>query len=87
MLAVFLHRDVFRLPVIIFHRLVQIVGPGVFERKDIEVHGILAVDDAFSAESGFSFFTVEYKGFVSKSIICGRHVGRKNRGLTENACG
>ena len=66
LLDVLLHRDVLGLPVVGLHRLVEVVGPLVFQREDVEEHGFLAVDHALAGVGEFGFFAVEDEGFVSE---------------------
>ena len=62
---VFLHADVFGLPVVGLHVPVNVVGPLVFEGEEIKGGRFAAVDDAFALEGGFSFGAVEDEGFVA----------------------
>ena len=50
LLDILLHGDVLGLPVVVLHRLVEIVGPLVFEREDVEEHRVPAVDDLLGGE-------------------------------------
>ena len=59
LLAILLHWDIFGLPMIVLHLLVELVRPGVFEREDIEEHRLPSVDDALGSKSVFGFATVE----------------------------
>ncbi len=61
-----LHRDVLRLPVVGLHRLVEVVGPLVFQREDVEEHGFPAVDHALAGIGEFGFLAVEDEGFVAQ---------------------
>ena len=62
LLDVFLHRDVLRLPMVVLHRLVEVVGPGVFERQDVEEHRVLAVDDFLGIVGEFGLGLIEDEG-------------------------
>ncbi len=62
LLDVLLHRDVLRLPMVVLHRLVEVVRPGVFEREDVEEHGFLAVDDLLGVVGEFGLGLVEGEG-------------------------
>ncbi len=77
LLDVLLHRDVLRLPVVVLHRLVKIVCPLVFERQDVEEHGLAAVYDALGVESEFGFGLVENESAGSKGDGGGGHGGMK----------
>ena len=66
LLDVGLHLDVLGLPMVALHRLVEIVGPLVFQRQNIEEHGIPAIDDFFGSESGLRFLFIEDKNAVSQ---------------------
>ena len=68
-LYVFLHRNVLWFPVVVLHRLVKIVCPLVFERQDVEEHGVLAVDDLFRIKSFLSFGLVKNEGFITNCVI------------------
>ena len=73
LLDVFLHRDVLRFPMIILHRLVEVIGPGVFERQDIEEHRVLAVYDFFRVVSEFGLGFIEDEGSGSEGDGSGGH--------------
>ena len=68
LLDVGLHLDVFRLPVVVLHRFVEVVGPLVFEGQDVEEHGVAAVDDGFGGDGGLCFVLVEGEGAVSDGV-------------------
>lgn len=70
---VFLHCDFFGLPVVGLHRFVEVVGPLVFEREDVEKHRLFAVDDFFGSEGFFGFCFVENKGAVAEFDFCCGH--------------
>ena len=59
LLDVLLHRDVLGLPVIVLHRLVQIVRPLVFEWEDVEEHRLLAVDHSLTGVGLLGFFAIQ----------------------------
>ena len=63
---ILLHGDVFGLPVVVLHRLVEIVGPLVFERQDVEEHRVPAVDDFLGGEGFLGLCLVEDEGAVSE---------------------
>ena len=67
LLDVLLHRDVLRLPMVVLHRLVEVIRPGVFEREDVEEHRVLAVDDFLGVVSELGL------GLIEKQT-CGRQV-------------
>ena len=67
LLDVFLHRDVLGLPVVVFHRLIQLVGPAVFEWEDVEEHGIAAIDDFLGSVGGLGLFFIENEGASAES--------------------
>lgn len=67
LLDVLLHGDVLGLPMVVFHRLVELVGPRVFEWQDVEEHRIAAIDDAFGCEGGFGFIFVESERAIAES--------------------
>ena len=66
LLDVLLHGDVLGLPVVVLHRLIEIVGPLVFERQDVEEHRVAAVDDFFGGECLLGFVTIKGEGAVSE---------------------
>ena len=68
LLDVGLHLDVLGLPVVVLHRLVEVVGPLVFEGQDVEEHGVAAIDDGFGGDGGFGFVLVENEGAFSDFI-------------------
>jgi len=61
LLDVFLHRDVLWLPMIVLHCFVEIVGPLVFQREDVEEHRFLTVDDFFGIVSELGLRLIEDK--------------------------
>jgi hypothetical protein len=58
---ILLHWDIFRLPMIGLHRLVEIISPLVFQGEDVEEHRVLPVDDLFCTESLLGFTFIEYE--------------------------
>ncbi len=66
MFDIFLHGDVFWLPVVVLHGLIQIIRPLVFEREDIEEHRFTTVDHFFCGKSLFSLCFIEHEGAVSE---------------------
>jgi hypothetical protein len=66
LLDIFLHGDVLGLPVVVLHRLVEVIRPLVFEWEDVEEHGFFAVDHALAGVGEFGFFAVEDEGFISE---------------------
>jgi hypothetical protein len=65
---VFLHGNVFRLPVVVLHGLIQIISPLVFQWQDIEEHRILTINDFFCSKSFRSLRFVKYEGFIADCI-------------------
>ena len=61
---VLLHWDVLRLPMIILHRLVEVIRPLVLQRQNVEEHCILAVDDPLRRKGLFRFLSVKKEGPV-----------------------
>ena len=59
LLDVLAHRDVLRLPVVRLHFPIQLVGPLVFQREQIEGHGLATVDDLLRGKRGLSLLLVE----------------------------
>jgi hypothetical protein len=51
LLDVLAHRDVLRLPMVGLHRAVEVVGPLVLQRQEIEGHRLAAVDDRLAANA------------------------------------
>jgi hypothetical protein len=51
---------------VVFHGLIEFVSPSVFERKDVEEHGVATIDDAFGGESGLGFLFVEGESGISE---------------------
>ncbi len=66
LLDVLLHGDVFRLPMIVLHRLVEVIRPLVFQREDVEEHGFLAIDHALAGIGELGLFAVQDEGFVAE---------------------
>ena len=63
---------------IILHRLVEVIRPLVFQRKNVEEHRVIAVDDPLRGKSLFRFFAIENKGSVPDLNSGGfRHGGRQ----------
>ncbi len=71
LLDVGLHLDVLGLPVVVLHRLVEVVGPLVFEGEDVEEHGVATIDDGFGVDGGLGFVLVEGEGAVSDGVSGG----------------
>ncbi len=67
-LNILLHRDVFRLPVIVLHRLVKIVGPLIFEWQDVKEHRVFTINDLLRIEGLFCFRLVEDEGFITDCV-------------------
>ena len=61
---VLLHWDILRLPMIVLHRLVEIIGPLVLQRQNVEEHGLPAVNDLLGCKTLFRFLPVENEGPV-----------------------
>jgi hypothetical protein len=59
LLDVLAHRDVLGLPVVGLHLAVKVVGPLVFQRKEVERHRLAAVDDALGGKRSFRLRLVE----------------------------
>ncbi len=59
LLDVLAHRDILRLPVVCLHRLVEIVGPLVFQRENVEVGNLTAVNDLLGGESGLGLVLIK----------------------------
>ena len=70
LLDVLLHRDVLRLPMIVFHRLIEVVGPGVLEREDVKKHRFLTVNDTFCVKGGLCLRFIEDEGALTE-FDCG----------------
>ena len=68
LLDVGLHLDVLRLPVVVLHRLVEIVSPLVFQGQNVEEHGVAAIDDRFGRNGCIGFFLIEDEGAISNSV-------------------
>ncbi len=66
LLHVFLHTDVFWLPVVVLHRLVEVIRPLIFQREDVKEHRLLAIDDALAGVGLLGFFAVEREGAISE---------------------
>ena len=47
LLDIFLHGNIFGLPMVCLHGAVQFVSPWILEREQIEEHGLAAIDDSF----------------------------------------
>ena len=58
LLYVSLHWDVFGLPMVVFHGLVELIRPLIFQRENVEKHGVLPVDHAFGSKRFLRFFLV-----------------------------
>ena len=56
-----------------FHGLVKIIGPLIFEREDIEEHGLAAIDDALRVDCFFGFSFIENESAISKGDGCSGH--------------
>ena len=67
LLDVALHGNFLRLPMVCLHVLVEVVGPGVFEREDVEEHRVLAVDDFLGVEGEFRFGCIENEGAIAEA--------------------
>ena len=63
--AVLLHRDILGLPMVVLHRLVEIVRPLVLQREDVEEHRLATVDDALVGEGFLGFGLIEDEGFLT----------------------
>ena len=59
LLDVFAHRDILGLPVVGLHLAVKIVGPLIFQREQVEAHGLTTVNHAFGGKRSFSLGLVE----------------------------
>jgi hypothetical protein len=66
LLDILLHGDVLGLPVVVLHRLVEIVGPLVFEGQNVEEHRLATVDDFLGGEGLFGLGFIEDEGAVSE---------------------
>lgn len=51
---------------VVFHRFVEVVGPSVFEGKDVEEHRFLAVDDFLGVVGELGLGLVEDEGAGSE---------------------
>lgn len=59
---------------VIFHRLVEVVGPGVFEGKDVKEHRFFAVDDFLGVVGEFGLGFIKDEGAGAKGYCSGvRH--------------
>ncbi len=58
---------------IVLHRLVEVIRPLIFERKDIEEHRFLAIDDSFGVEGEFCLSFIEHKSAVAEGDCCSGH--------------
>ena len=63
-----MHLDVLRLPVVVLHRLVEVVGPLIFQGEDVEEHGVATIDDGFGGDGGVGFIFIEDEGAVSDGV-------------------
>ena len=74
LLDVLAHRDVLRLPVVGLHRAVEIVGPLVLQREQVEGHRRAAVDDPLGGKRGFGLGLIEDEGLGTnlESFLHGR---------------
>ena len=79
LLDVLLHRDVLRLPVVGLHRPVEVVGPLVLQREEVEAHGLAAIDDSLGGEGGFGLRLIEDErlGTDLKRFVHGQRTGRE----------
>ena len=79
--AVLLHRDILRLPMVVLHRAIEIVGPLVLQREDVEEHRFAAVDDALVGEGFFGLRLIKDEGFLTYFDGDGFHGGEWGKGL------
>ena len=85
LLDVGLHLDVLGLPMVALHGLVEIIGSLVFQREDIEEHGVAAIDDRFGGDGGVGFRLIEDKSAVAEGDCGGiGHVRVGGERLGEN---
>ena len=62
LLEVALHRHVLGLPVVGLHRAVELVGPAVTQRQEVERHRLAAADDALRCERVLRLRAIEDEG-------------------------
>jgi hypothetical protein len=58
---------------IVLHRFVEVIRPLIFERKDIEEHRFLAVDDFFGVKGEFCLSFIEHKSAITEGDCCSGH--------------
>ena len=65
LLDVLAHWHILGLPVVGLHRLVEIVGPLVFERENVEIRYLAAVDDFLCGERGLGLVLIEHERLIA----------------------
>ena len=45
-------------PMVVFHGLVELIRPLIFQRENVEKHGVLPIDHAFGSKRFLRFFLV-----------------------------
>ena len=59
LLNVFAHTDIFGLPMVRLHFSIKVVGPGIFQREEVESHCLLSEDHPLARKSGLGLLLVE----------------------------